>query len=78
MCTFKLYGNPLVTIIIYCYQWLEKDFLEDYIDGWVNESKDEKLSVTENEKKYLSDETVEGLHITGILWRLYSSCPLHA
>ena len=44
---------------------LEKDFLEEYIDGWVNESKkDKQLSATEN-KKYLSDKTIEGLHITG-------------
>lgn len=38
----------------------------DYIDGWVKESKgDKELSAAENKKKYLSDETVEGLHITG-------------
>jgi hypothetical protein len=42
--------------------------LKEYIDGWVHESKkDKKLTATEHKKKYLSDETVEGLHITGTM-----------
>lgn len=46
-------------------QWLEDDFIGEYIDGWVRDSKKGKNPASEQKKKYLSDETVEGLRITG-------------
>ena len=48
-------------------QWLENEFL-GYLDEWkASVASREGLTLTEEAKMCLSRETLEGLHITGML-----------
>ena len=45
-------------------QWLEVDFLR-YVDDWQEEVRSTVRPASEKRKMTLSDETIEGLRITG-------------
>ena len=61
----RLLPGVCLTLKVWDLVALEDDFIGVYINGWVEDSTKGKEPAAGQRKKYLSDETVEGLRITG-------------
>lgn len=60
-------------IVHYNIQWLEEEFL-DYLDEWDTEVKGRPGFTDCEEKMTLSQETLEGLRMTGTCTCMYVQC----
>ena len=63
--------KPIMFCSDVCMQWLEADFLENYVEKWVKDiSSDQQHSPSERRKMTLSVETLNGLRITGTIKKI--------
>ena len=56
--------QPFVSTVHILLQWLEDDFLS-YLTEWESAVKDSGLTASERRKMTLSEETLDGIKITG-------------
>ena len=63
--------KPIMFCSDVCMQWLEADFLENYVEKWMKDiSSDQQHSPSERRKMTLSVETLNGLRITGTIKKI--------